>query len=85
MTAVGQQCSFATPRNQVGYRAVTRRSGSAVGNKSVCRPGNAPGRTHALCQIQTSLLHGLSDKTGDAADQFGEVEFVNEAGDQQQS
>ena len=29
--------------------------GSAVGNASVCRPGNAPGRTHALCQ-QRSLV-----------------------------
>jgi predicted DNA-binding transcriptional regulator AlpA len=34
-------------------RAATRRSGPAVGNASVCRPGNAPGRTHALCQQPT--------------------------------
>ncbi len=31
------------------------RSGSAVGNASVCQPGNAPGRTHALCHEPTSV------------------------------
>ena len=37
------------------YGAVNRRSGSMVGNASVCRPGNAPGRTHALCHEPTYL------------------------------
>ena len=50
---LGQLHAFAGAPNQVGHPAVTRRSGPAVGNAAVGRPRNAPGRTHALCQVRT--------------------------------
>ncbi len=47
---LGHELPFAVTRNQVCNAAVNRRSALNVGNAAVCRPGNVPGRTHALCQ-----------------------------------
>ncbi len=54
---LGQKYAFATVPNQVGFPPVGRRSRPSVGNASVCRRSNAPGRTHALCHKATFLEH----------------------------
>jgi hypothetical protein len=50
-SASGHRATFASPPNQVGHLLETRPSGATVGNPSVCRPNNAPGRTHTLCHF----------------------------------